>query len=161
MKAELPSVLKKGARSCMPRKRGKDDAAILIIEDDHDERAALGRAFVKAQCPYSLHFAADGTEALTILSGVGPRGNLPVARIVLSDLHMPRMDGVEFLTKLRSSDVTKNTIVFIYSQAADPVLISRAYQLGISGFFPKELEGGAYYEFVSMLSRYMEFVIYP
>lgn len=145
----------------MPRKRGKDDAAILIIEDDHDERAALGRAFVKAQCPYSLHFASDGTEALNILSGVGPRGNLPVARIVLSDLHMPRMDGVEFLNKLRANEVTKNTIVFMYSQVADPTLISRAYELGISGFFPKDLEGEAYQDFVSMLSKYMEFVVFP
>src|SRR5690606_35245469 len=109
---------------------------ILLVEDDELDIISVQRSLKKLESEYELHSAYNGIEALEMLRD--PKLAL-TPDVILLDLNMPKMNGIEFLRALRSDAVLKDIKVFVmttYSESADRDM---AENLGISGFIIKPL----------------------
>jgi CheY-like chemotaxis protein len=122
---------------------------ILLVEDDDVDAEALQRAIRKAGIANPLILAADGQEALETLDG---RTGMPPEQpcVVLLDINMPRMNGIEFLRAMRGKDAMKGNVVFLLTTSGRPQDKAAAYDLQAAGYVLKENLGA----FVDVLARY-------
>jgi CheY-like chemotaxis protein len=129
-------------------------AHLLHVEDDDLCIMGLVRAFKTAKIANPISFAHDGIDALEMLRGANGRERLPRPYVILLDLRMPRMGGVEFLEELRRDEDLKKSIVFIMSTSdleADKV---KAYNLGVAGYILKTNPANAFVETTALLATY-------
>ena len=136
-------------------------AQLLHVEDDDLCLMGLERAFKAAKIANPIHFALDGIEALEMLRGTNGRTRLPRPFIVLLDLSMPRMDGIEFLKEMRKDEELKKSIVFIMTTSnADKDKVA-AYNLGVAGYILKSNPANAFLEATALLDTYWRVVEFP
>ncbi len=109
---------------------------ILLVEDDELDRICVQRSIKKLENAYELYTAFNGKEALYMLKENNP--NL-IPDVILLDLNMPKMNGIEFLRILRDDDELRNTKVFIMTTSTENIDQSVTSQLGVSGFMIKPL----------------------
>src|ERR1700683_338006 len=108
-------------------------AHLLHVEDDDICQMMLSRTFKKAKIANPISGACDGIDALEMLRGTNGRERLPRPFLILLDLNMPRMNGVEFLQELRRDAELKKSIVFVLTTSdADDDKVE-AYNLGEIG----------------------------
>lgn len=110
--------------------------SILLVEDDALDIISFQRSFNKIGNEYELHTAYNGKEALTMLTEGHP---VLIPDVILLDLNMPKMNGIEFLRVLRLNEKLKNTRVFIITTSTDTTDRSVIDQLGVSGYIIKPL----------------------
>ena len=136
-------------------------AQLLHVEDDDLCLMGLERAFKAAKIANPIHFALDGIEALEMLRGTNGRTRLPRPFIVLLDLSMPRMDGIEFLKEMRKDEELKKSIVFIMTTSnADEDKVA-TYNLGVAGYILKSNPANAFMEATALLDTYWRVVEFP
>jgi CheY-like chemotaxis protein len=136
-------------------------AHLLHVEDDDLCLMGLQRAFKAAKIANPISFAHDGVDALDMLRGTNGRARLPRPFIVLLDLNMPRMDGIEFLNVLRADDDLKKSIVFVMTTSdADEDKVN-AYNLGVAGYILKSNPANAFLEATLLLNTYWRVVEFP
>jgi CheY-like chemotaxis protein len=135
-------------------------AQLLYVEDDDLCIMGLVRAFKVAKIANPVCFAHDGIDALEMLRGTNGRQRLPRPNLILLDLNMPRMGGVEFLKELRKDEDLKTSIVFIMttSEAEDDKV--KAYDLGVAGYILKT-RAKAFLEATALLDTYWRVVEFP
>lgn len=109
---------------------------ILLIEDDELDIISVERSLKKLGVQYTLHSAYNGIEALKMLQ-TGPSPLLP--DVILLDINMPRMNGIEFLRILREDEKLRNLKVFIMTTSSEGGDRAEAEDLGISGYIIKPL----------------------
>jgi CheY-like chemotaxis protein len=136
-------------------------AQLLHVEDDDLCLMGLNRAFKAAKIANPVSFAHDGIEALEILRGTNGRSRLPRPFIILLDLNMPRMDGIEFLKELRRDAELKKSIVFIMTTSAADEDKVKAYNLGVAGYILKSNPANAFLEATALLDTYWRVVEFP
>lgn len=107
---------------------------ILLIEDDELDIISVERSLKKLESDYILHTAYNGIEALNILKNEGL-----VPDVILLDLNMPKMNGIEFLKLLRKDEQLKGMKVFVMTTSSESSDRNLAEELGISGFIIKPL----------------------
>jgi CheY-like chemotaxis protein len=114
---------------------------VLLVEDDYLDAMAVQRVFTKANIPYKMTIARNGKEALDILHGNGPNAMDTPPDVILLDINMPKMNGLEFLQELRSdSDAQlRRTKVFIMTTSGEEAERNTAQRLGITGYIIKPL----------------------
>lgn len=110
---------------------------ILMIEDDTIDVMDTQRTLSRIGLLYKIKVCKNGEEALAYLSGV-EHDTRP--DIVLLDLNMPKMNGMEFLNVLRSIDRWKDIKVFVITTSAEKEEKSKMTELGISGYIVKPLK---------------------
>jgi CheY-like chemotaxis protein len=131
---------------------------ILLVEDDEVDVMNVRRAFRSNGVPHALHVAADAHEALEMLRTDGvPRAR----RLVLLDLNMPRMNGIEFLRALRADPRLACTPVVVLTTSNDERDRVDAYNLNVAGYILKPVEFQAFCEAVATLDRYWTLVELP
>ena len=108
---------------------------ILLVEDDELDRIDIRRTFDKQKILYRLHEARNGEEALRYLKGADPLPDL-----MLLDINMPRMNGLELLKVIRQSQEWKNLKCFIITTSEERVDKEEAKMLGVSGYIVKPLK---------------------
>src|ERR1700733_6949133 len=86
---------------------------ILLVEDDDGDAKALQRAFQKAKIANKIVRAADGMEARDMLKGTKGKAKMQSPYILLVDLNMPRMNGIQLIEALRKENDLRHSIVFI------------------------------------------------
>src|SRR6202161_1045713 len=91
---------------------------LLHVEDDDLCIMGLVRAFKQAKIANPVSFAHDGIDALEMLRGTNGRARLPRPFVILLDLNMPRMGGIEFLQELRGDEELKKSVVFIMTTSS-------------------------------------------
>lgn len=109
---------------------------ILLVEDDELDVISVQRSLKRVDNEYDLVIAYNGKEALSMLKEFYP-DRLP--DVILLDLNMPKMNGVEFLKALRQDEQLKDLKVFIMTTSADNADRLITEQLGISGYIIKPL----------------------
>ena len=134
---------------------------LLHVEDDDLCLMGLNRAFKAAKIANPVKFAHDGIEALDMLRGTNGRPRLPRPFLVLLDLNMPRMDGIEFLKELRKDEELKKTIVFIMTTSDADEDKVKAYNLGVAGYILKSNPANAFLEAAALLETYCRVVEFP
>lgn len=110
---------------------------ILLVEDDELDVMGIRRALQKLRIVNPLIVANDGIEALEILQGSDCKKKLSRPFIILLDINMPRMNGIEFLDELRKDEDLKETQVFILTVSNQDDDIYRAYQQNVAGYILK------------------------
>jgi len=110
--------------------------------------------------PFNIRHAIDGVEALAMLRQRTPT---PLQRpyIVLLDLKMPRMGGLQFLKELRSDDTLRRTVVFVLSTSNSEEDRRQAYDAGVAGYLSKNQSGGDFGRVLQMLRYYLDIVDLP
>jgi CheY-like chemotaxis protein len=134
---------------------------LLHVEDDDLCIMGLVRAFKKAKIANPVSFAHDGIEALEMLRGTNGRPRLPRPFLILLDLNMPRMDGIEFLKELRKDEELKKSVIFIMTTSDANEDKVKAYNLGVAGYILKSNPANAYLEAAALLETYCRVVEFP
>ncbi|UOQ97205.1 response regulator [Hymenobacter sp. 5317J-9] len=115
--------------------------SVLLVEDDIFDTMTAEKSFAKFNVPHRLHTAFNGEEALDLLLGRnGTEPLRPLPEVILLDLNMPRMNGIEFLTELRANPEFQHIPVFITTTSGMDVDRVNTGNLGISGYILKPLD---------------------
>jgi CheY-like chemotaxis protein len=131
---------------------------ILLIEDDEVDVMNIRRAFKKNNIANPLFVAGNGLEALEQLrSGAVPRDR----RIILLDLNMPRMNGIEFLRALRADPDLKLSVVIVLTTSNDERDRIEAYNLNVAGYILKPVTFTNFSEVMAALNKYWALVELP
>ncbi|MES2704401.1 MAG: response regulator [Bacteroidota bacterium] len=113
---------------------------ILLVEDDYLDVTSVQRALKKLNIPHTLHIAHNGVEALAVLTGNTPGQEKILPDIILLDINMPKMNGIEFLRIIKNYYTLNNIKIFITTTSAEEYDKLAAQQLGVSGYILKPLE---------------------
>ena len=139
---------------------GTAKVKLLLLEDDDLDVLAIRRALRKARVDNELVVAQDGVEGLGILRGEsGPPLQRPY--LILLDLNMPRMNGIEFLTELRNDPALRDSIVFVLTTSDSETDIIRAYDKFIAGYMVKAKVGEDFMQLIAMLDQYWKTIEFP
>ncbi len=111
---------------------------IVLVEDDDTDVEVIQRRFQKKNIGNPIHRARDGIEALELLRGTKDRQNLQSPYVMLIDINMPRMNGIELLAELRADPQLKDSIAFILTSSKQPKDVLRAYDFQVAGYFLKD-----------------------
>lgn len=104
---------------------------VLIVDDSAAIRKILQRVLVQADVPLgTVHEAADGVEALAKL-------HAQKVGLILSDINMPNMDGIELLSKLKADDVFKSVPILMVTTEGSQARVLQALELGAAGYVKK------------------------
>ena len=115
--------------------------SILLVEDDIFDTMTAEKSFAKFNVPHQLHTAFNGEEALDILLGRnGTEALRPLPEVILLDLNMPRMNGIEFLTEVRANPELAHIPVFITTTSGMDADRLSAASLDVSGYILKPLD---------------------
>lgn len=114
---------------------GSERLLVFLIDDDVDDQEIFSITVGKISPQFRCEFADDGVDALEMLQ----RGKLD-PDIILIDLNMPRMGGIECLGRIKKMDDYKQTSAYIYSTSDDQVVVERCMKLGAAGFIKKEAD---------------------
>lgn len=132
----------------------KQPLNILLVEDDDGDAKAVKRAFAKAEITNTITRAEDGIEALDILRGENGYEKLHTPYILLVDLNMPRMDGLELVEALRADEQLKKSIVFILTTSKRDEDKDLAYKHNVAGYIVKETAGRDFLKLVEMIDNF-------
>ncbi|OKH27403.1 two-component system response regulator [Chroogloeocystis siderophila 5.2 s.c.1] len=127
---------------------------ILLVEDDEVDVMNVKRAFKKNNITDPLYMAANGLEALALLRG---EGDAPIPRewrLVLLDLNMPKMNGIEFLHELRADPELRFTPVIVLTTSNEDRDKVEAYNLNVAGYILKPVTFANFVEAVATLNKY-------
>jgi CheY-like chemotaxis protein len=131
---------------------------ILLVEDDEVDVMNVQRAFRTSKIANPLFVAGNGEAALRMLrAGEVPRDR----RLVLLDLNMPRMNGIEFLRALRADPELSLTTVVVLTTSNDERDRVDAYQLNVAGYILKPVTFQNFCEAMSTLNKYWSLVEMP
>lgn len=123
---------------------------ILLVEDDEVDVMNIKRAFSKNNIKNELYVAGNGVEALDMLRTVIE----PLPKIIILDINMPKMNGIEFLEKLRADENLKNISVFVMTTSNQDGDKIDAYNLNVAGYILKPL---SFDKFVSSVGTLKDF----
>lgn len=131
--------------------------SLLIVDDDDIDATALKRALHKLKLLNPLYRAADGIEALELLR----TGLIPKPYIILLDINMPRMNGLEFLEALRADPELTHSIVFVLTTSKSDEDIMAAYREHVAGYLLKQRMDSDFMQVVSLLDHYWRVIELP
>ena len=129
---------------------------ILLVEDDDLDVMNVRRAFKKNNILNPLYVAGNGLEALEMLRGRdgGPPEYPAERRIILLDLNMPKMSGIEFLRELREDPELRPIPVIVLTTSGEERDKVEAYQLNVAGYILKPVTLGSFVETMAALNNY-------
>jgi two-component system response regulator len=133
------------------------DGAILLVEDNPDDEALTLRALRRSSVGNSIVVAHDGVEALDYLFGTGAhagRDTRQLPQVVLLDLKLPRIDGLEVLRRLRADTRTRLLPVVILTSSNEERDRIAGYQLGANSYVRKPVDFNEFTEAVRQLGLY-------
>lgn len=138
-----------------------DPITIFLVEDNDVDAEAVRRGLRKHHIANPIRRARDGVEALEMLRSDDPESGVTMPYLILLDLKMPRMDGIEFLTHLRDDPDLRQSIVFVLTTSDDERDKWAAYEKNIAGYILKARVGEDFVHLIEMLGHYWRYVEFP
>ncbi len=132
---------------------------VLLVEDDEVDIKNVKRAFEKNNISNPLFVARNGLEALDVLrgnEGTGVKKAHPIPKIVLLDLNMPKMGGLEFLEEIRYDPDLRKLSVFVMTTSDEESDKVAAYNLNVAGYILKPLSFERFVKAISVLNHYWQ-----
>ncbi|HKA90899.1 MAG TPA: response regulator [Haliangiales bacterium] len=127
----------------------------LLVEDDEVDARTIRRALEKHRVTNPVTVASDGQEALDLLQS----GQIPLSPlVVLLDLNMPRMNGLELLRAMRRDPRLAAVTVVVLTVSADEPCVVEAYQLNAAGYLQKPVRFEDFSEMMGVLHKYWTLV---
>jgi CheY-like chemotaxis protein len=131
--------------------------SILLVEDDDVDAMGIQRAFKKMRFANPIHRASDGIEGLALLRS----DKIEKPYLVLLDLNMPRMGGLEMLQEIRKDPLLNDAIVFVLTTSKDDEDRLRAYQSHVAGYIVKSKLDSDFTQLLQFLDHYWRLVEMP
>jgi two-component system response regulator len=141
-----------------------DDKRILLVDDNPDDVDLTLRALRKNQIPNEVIVARDGAEALEYLCGSGKYAGRDVRQqpvVILLDLKLPKIDGLEVLKRIRADERTKLLPVVILTTSREPKDVENGYNFGASSYIVKPVDFQKFVTTVGEVGRYWILVNEP
>jgi CheY-like chemotaxis protein len=141
---------------CSPKGVAMSGRVILLVEDNPDDAELAVRAFGRTNVRHQLVLARDGVEALDyLLPGDAPSAApQPLPAMVLLDLKLPRVDGLEVLRRLRAHQRTKHLPVVVLTSSAENDDILASYERGANSYVRKPVDFSQFLEAARHLGGY-------
>jgi CheY-like chemotaxis protein len=136
---------------------------IVLVEDDDGHATLVERNLKRAGLANGIQRLKDGQEAIDFVLGKGAYSGVstPHSMLILLDIKMPRVDGVEVLRQLKSNPQTALVPVIILTTTDDPREIDRCYELGCSVYISKPVDYQAFVEAINRLGMFLQVVRIP
>ncbi len=134
---------------------------VLFVDDDDVDVMNVRRAFNTLHISRPLYVAENGLHALQILRGQGKEASVERPRIVVTDINMPRMNGIEFIRELRSEPGMKDTCVFVLTTSNDVRDRKAAYELNVAGYILKPVDQDDFLKLIEVLDSYWSLIEFP
>ena len=141
-----------------------DKPEIIIVEDDDNDSNLILRTLKKINLANNILRLRDGEEALNFLfakNEFASRDVLDIPRVILLDIKMPRIDGIEVLRQLKLNSITKNIPVVMMTSSKEERDIMMSYDLGVSSFVVKPVEFESFAKAVSEIGMYWLLINQP
>lgn len=135
----------------------KGEVTLLLVEDDEVDAMTVKRGLSKHKIANPLVRARNGLEAISIMESE----EVPSPYVVLLDLQMPKMSGLEFLKNIREKEAFKKTVVFVLTTSKDEEDILTSYEFNVAGYFIKDEVGANFTKVIEMLDGYWKIVQLP
>ena len=132
---------------------------IVMVDDDELDFEAFRRALKSNNIGNQLFRARDGVEALALLRG---ETAVKVARpyVILMDINMPRMNGLECIKAMREDSQLHDAVIFVMTTSDDEQDIYEAYNLNVAGYMVKSNLGSNFLKTIEMLDRYTKATVF-
>jgi CheY-like chemotaxis protein len=127
------------------------EKVILLVEDNPDDEALMLRAFQRSKLANRIDVARDGAEALDYLLGPAAR---PRPTLVILDLKLPRLDGLEVLRRLRADERTRTLPVVVLTSSREEQDLVESYRLGANSYVRKPVDFTQFAEATTTLGLY-------
>lgn len=130
---------------------------ILLVEDNQSDIALTKRAFASKRILNEIVVAEDGQEALDYLFGEGAHAGQeppPLPAVILLDLKLPRVDGLEVLLQVRANPRTKRIPVVMLTSSKEQEDLVASYERGVNSYIRKPVDFNAFVEAVAQLGMY-------
>ncbi|HMR66370.1 MAG TPA: response regulator [Anaerolineae bacterium] len=134
---------------------------ILLIEDDDVEAEAVQRAFKQRHMLNALTIVPDGLEAFKVLRGEEGRRRLPHPYVILLDLNLPRMGGLEFLQAVRRDPQLRTSTIFVFTTSNRNEDKTAAYNELVAGYLVKSKAGPNFENLIGLLDFYHRLAEFP
>jgi CheY-like chemotaxis protein len=129
-------------------------SGVMLIDDDEVDVMSVKRAFKQLNITNPLYVAGNGLEALAMLRGENGLPAIPRPLIILLDLNMPRMNGIEFLEALRADPILGSlTVVVLTTSNQDRDKVD-AFKLNVAGYIVKPVTPARFVEAMATLDKY-------
>jgi len=130
---------------------------ILLVEDKDTDAELTLRALRRKRLANMVHWVKDGQEALDYLFAAGPyadRAGEPAPRLILLDIKLPKVDGIEVLRRLKGSEQTRSIPVTMLTSSAEERDVLESYQLGVNSYIVKPVDFLKFADTVSEVGLY-------
>jgi CheY-like chemotaxis protein len=134
---------------------------ILLAEDDQIDQKAFLRAFDKLRIKNPVTVAKDGLEAWEILKGSNGKPPLGRPNLLILDINMPRMNGLELLERIREDADLHDSIVFMLTTSNDEEDKIEAFNLNVAGYMLKSDIGQSFVKAVELVDNYWRVMEFP
>lgn len=129
---------------------------VLLVEDDEVDVMNVKRAFLKNHLTYPIYHASNGVEALEILRGNKEVKMPSTQRLILLDLNLPKMNGIEFLRELRADVTLKPIPVIVLTTSDEDRDKVEAYNFNVAGYIIKPVTFQNFVKTIATVSQYWE-----
>lgn len=136
---------------------GQDMKSILLVEDNPDDELLTLMAFKENNIMNKIVVARDGAEALDYLFAAGryaDRDRYELPQVVLLDLKLPKIDGLEVLHQIRESELTRLLPVVILTSSKEDMDMVQSYQLGANSYIRKPVDFDQFSQSIKQLGLY-------
>ena len=135
----------------------KEEKCVLLVEDSEDDILLMKRALKKSNLTHEIVVAHDGVEALDFLFGRGKwegRDLSVMPEVILLDLKMPKMGGLEVLEEIRKNNATRSLPVVILTTSKEESDIVKGYDLGVNSYICKPVDFNQFNDIIRQLGLY-------
>jgi CheY-like chemotaxis protein len=127
---------------------------ILLVEDDEVDIMNIQRAFKKANIANPLIVAENGLEALDILKGNNGKEKIQRPYVILLDINMPKMNGLEFLEVIRNDPTLQSSPVVVLTSSERDEDICQSYEKQVAGYLTKPVSLNDFIEKMAIFGKY-------
>ncbi|MBI3903339.1 MAG: response regulator [Nitrosomonadales bacterium] len=140
------------------------EVEILLVEDNPSDAELCIRALKQSKLANKLVWVKDGAEALDFIFATGAytgRTGMHVPKVILLDLHLPKVNGMEVLRRVKSDERTRTIPIVVLTSSKEDRDVAESYQLGVNSYISKPVEFDAFARTVSELGLYWLLVNRP
>jgi two-component system, response regulator len=143
---------------------GMEEVEILLVEDNPTDAELTMRALKRKNMANQVVWVKDGAEALDFIFATGAysdRNPEDLPKLILLDLRMPKVDGLEVLQKIKAEEVTRQIPVVVLTSSKEDRDIVESYKLGVNSYVSKPVEFDEFIDAVSTLGFYWMLINNP